>query len=398
MSRKPLIAHVLYRLDTGGMERMLVTVINHTQDHYRHAVICLAGFGTLRHEIESSDVECLSLDKKPGKDWLCHWRLWRVLRRLKPDLVHSYNLGTLDMAPVARLAGVPCVVHAERGRDAEDPTGESRKYRRLRRWMAPFIARYLPVSRDLEGWLLDDVGIDESKVLCISNGIDVRKFAVHSGPVESRPLLGDFAPPGSLLIINVSRLDAVKDQAGLIDAFQALCSREEQAAPHLKLAIVGEGKERVNLESQIAQLGLEDSVRLLGNRQDVPALLSEADIFVLSSIAEGMPGAVLEGMASGLPVVATRVGGVTEIVADGETGSLVDPSDPEALAVALGRYVRDPDLRLQHGRAGRARVERRFSLAAMLSAYSALYDGLTARRTGKQRLHPSVGITEPKES
>ncbi|MGH8117400.1 MAG: glycosyltransferase, partial [Rhodanobacteraceae bacterium] len=349
MNRKPLIVHVMYSLGTGGVERFVVTLVNHTRGRYRHALICLAGFGELRNEIEGDDVVCVSLDKIPGKDWRCYWKLWRTLRALKPDLVHSYNIGTLDLAPIAKLAGVRRVVHAERGRDAADPNGESPRYLYLRRWMSPFVTRYLPVSRDLESWLVNDVGIDPRKVVCIPNGIDTAKFAVPSRPVAARPITGEFAPSGTVLTVSVGRLDAVKDQAGLVDAFDRLCRSGKPTVARLRLAIVGEGSERVNLEAQIATLGLAHQARLFGNRTDVPALLREADVFVLSSIAEGMPGAVLEAMASGLPVVATRVGGTGELVVDGETGMLVAASDPDALAAALNSYVFDEELRLQHG-------------------------------------------------
>lgn len=397
MKTKPLIAHVLYRLDTGGMERFVVTLINNTGGRYRHAIVCLTESGPMQREIADRTVPCLALHKRPGKDWGCYFRFWRALRHLKPDLVHSYNIGALDLAPVARLAGVHRVVHAERGRDVSDPAGENAGYRRLRRWMVPFIARYLPVSRDLESWLLHSVGIDGSKVLCIPNGIDVRKFVDRAGPVEARPLLGDLAPPGTLLIINVGRLDAVKDQVGLIEAFNLLCQRDPQVGAYLRLAIVGEGRERPNLESRIAQLGLADRVRLLGNRGDVPALLGEADVFVLSSVAEGMPGVLLEAMASALPIVATNVGGVSEVVVDGETGTLVVPSDPDTLSAALARYVADPALRRRHGKAGRARVEAHFSLTAMLSSYAALYDGLLAGQARPHQPGATIGIAESGE-
>ncbi|MEO8777913.1 MAG: glycosyltransferase, partial [Rhodanobacter sp.] len=120
MNDKPLIVHVLYGLDTGGMERIIVSLINATCDRYRHAVVALTGFGVMRGEIEHAVTECLSLEKKPGKDWPCYFRLWRALRTLKPDLVQTYNVGTLDLAPVVRLAGIRRLVHAEHGRDATD--------------------------------------------------------------------------------------------------------------------------------------------------------------------------------------------------------------------------------------------------------------------------------------
>ncbi|MGH8233155.1 MAG: TIGR03088 family PEP-CTERM/XrtA system glycosyltransferase [Rhodanobacteraceae bacterium] len=376
MSDKPLIAHVLYRLDTGGMEHMLVKLINHTHPRYRHAVVCLEGYGALRDQIEFADVPCLALNKKPGKDWGCYFRLWRVLRNLNPDLVHTYNIGALDAVPVARLAGVRRVVHAERGRDAADPRGESRKYRLLRRWFLPFIDRYLAVSRDLQDWLIEKVGIPPSRVVCIPNGIDAMPFVAAANQRGARPLLGSFAPPGTVLIGTVGRLDAVKDQAGLISAFRNLCEALPQARESLRLVLVGEGPQRSALESQIARTGLSARILLLGNRRDVAALLVEFDVFVLSSVAEGMPGVLLEAMASGLPVVATVVGGVGEVVVPGVTGTLVPPSDPKALAKALANYVVDTRLRTQHGAGGRGCVMTQFSLQSMVSAYTALYDGL----------------------
>lgn len=379
MKDKPLIAHVLYRLDTGGMERIAVSLINGTKDRYRHAVIVLAGFGPLRLEIEDSVVACVPLDKKPGKDWLCYFRTWRAIRKLKPDLVQTYNIGTLDLAPMVKLAGVRCLVHAEHGRDAGDPTGDIRKHHRMRRWMAPFITRYVAVSVDLKDWLTDRVGIPAPKVMHIPNGIDTAAFAVVREPPTARHLLGGFAPPCTVLVGNVARLDKVKDHAGLLAAFKLL--REELGEQNIdcRLMVAGEGPQRDDLERQIVELGLTESVRLLGNRSDVAALLAECDMFVLSSIAEGMPLTLLEAMAAGLPVVATDVGGVASVVEQGVTGTLVPAGNPRALADALGAYSVDVALRRRHGDAGHARAVARFDLGAMVAAYTQLYDELLGR-------------------
>ena len=393
MSEKPLIAHVLHRLETGGMEQIAVSVINGTREKYRHAVVCLAGFGAMRGRIAGPDVPCVSLGRRPGKDWGCYPRLWTALRRLKPDLVHTYNLGTLDVAPIAWLAGIRQVVHAEHGRDVDDPNGRNRKYRLMRRGLQPFIARFVAVSGDLETWLREDIGIAPAKVARIRNGIDTDRYTSVARPGQPRAALGSFAPPGTLLIVNVARLDAVKDQVGLLTAFRMLRDANPGFAARLRLAIVGEGLERPRIEAEIARQQLGDCVKLLGNRDDVPAILAGSDVFVLSSVAEGIPLTVLEGMAAGLPVVATRVGGVGEVVVDGATGTLVAPSNPVALADALRRYVDDEALRLQHGCAGRDRVEKHFSLPVMLSAYSALYDGLLAGYPSRaRRAREPVGL------
>lgn len=382
MNARPLIAHVLYRLDTGGMEQVLVSVINRTGQRYRHAIICLAGFGAMRERLADASVPCVSLDKRPGKDPGCYWRLWKALRRLRPDLVQTYNLGTLDLAPIARLAGVARVVHAEHGWDVSDPRGENRRYRAMRRWLAPCITRYVAVSADLERWLRVTVGIAPAKLALIPNGIDTARYATAAAARAAhapRPRLGDFAPPGTLVIGTVGRLDAVKDQASLVNAFHLLCAADPAASGRLRLVIVGEGAERARLEALIRELGMQDQVRLLGNRNDVADLLAEFDVFALSSVAEGIPLTVLEAMAAGLPVVATRVGGVGEVVVDGSTGVLVSASNPAALAAALARYVNAPALREQHGRAGQARAAAHFSLGSMVAAYVALYGSLLAR-------------------
>jgi len=397
VSEKPLIAHVLYRLDTGGMEQVAISVINHTATRYRHAVIALAGIGAMRDRITNPAVPCLSLDKKPGKDWGCYFRLWKMLRRLKPDLVQTYNIGTLDVAPVAWFAGVPRVVHAEHGRDVADPDGTNRRYRAMRRWLEPFIARYVAVSADLENWLRESVGIAPAKVVCIPNGIDIERYAGAAGSRELRPLLGAFAPPGTLVVVNVGRLDPVKDQAGLIAAFQLLRDSSAATAARLRLVIVGEGACRNDLETQIARLGVHGQVCLLGDRKDVPEILAECDVFALSSVAEGIPLTLLEAMAAGLPIVATRVGGVAEVVVDGVTGTLVEPSDPAALAHALRGYVENESRRGQRGGAGRQRVEQRFSLPVMLAGYTSLYDEALAKRDHASSSRVSIGFSERRE-
>lgn len=397
MNGKPLIAHVLYRLDPGGMERVMISLINATCDRYRHAVIVLAGFGRLRLEIEDSVVACLSLDKKPGKDWPSYFRFWRMLQKLKPDLVQTYNIGTLDLAPVVRMAGVRRLVHAEHGRDASDPNGDVRKHHRMRRWMAPFITRYVAVSADLEKWLTDRVGVPATKVTHIANGIDTARFATVRGPPPPRRLLGDLAPAGTVLVGNIARLDKVKGHAGLLAAFKLLREQSHASGADCRLFIAGDGPQRSALEHQVLEMGLAQTVRLLGDRADIAELLAECDVFALSSVAEGMPLTLLEAMAAGLPIVATEVGDVALVVEHGATGTLVPAADPVALANAMAAYAADERLRRLHGDAGRSRAEARFSLRAMTSAYESLYDEVLGPRTRVGVSGVASRLTERKE-
>jgi glycosyltransferase involved in cell wall biosynthesis len=174
----------------------------------------------------------------------------------------------------------------------------------------------------------------------------------------------------------VGRLDPVKNQFALLEAVAAL----RQSLPGLRLTVVGDGPLRSALETQADRLGVREGVTFTGARSDTPDLMRAFDIFVLPSLNEGISNTILEAMATGLPVVATRVGGNPELVADGVTGRLYDPGVPGALEAALMPYVTDPALRDAHGRAARERVVQNFSLDAMVNRYVALYDELLADR------------------
>ena len=174
-----LIAHVIHRLDVGGMENGLVNLINHMpSDRYRHAIICLTDATRFEDRIERNDVEVFSLHKRAGHDWGLYVRLWRLFRRLKPDVVHTRNLAALEAVLPAAWAGVPVRIHGEHGRDVEDIDGTKRKYQWLRRVLAPLVHRFIALSQDLESYLLNTVGVpnESSKVVRIINGVDVEKF------------------------------------------------------------------------------------------------------------------------------------------------------------------------------------------------------------------------------
>jgi glycosyltransferase involved in cell wall biosynthesis len=173
----------------------------------------------------------------------------------------------------------------------------------------------------------------------------------------------------------------VKDHASLVDAFLLLRERLPQLRDRLRLAIVGDGPLLAPLRAKVAAAGIADAVWLPGARTDVADILRSLDVFAMSSLAEGTPGSALEAMASGLPVVGTRVGGIPEVIEDGVTGFVVPVSDPAAMAEALARYVADPALARRHGAAGRERVLRKYNMTAMVAAYKSLYDSLCERKT-----------------
>lgn len=376
-NRTFLIAHVVYRLDVGGLENGLVNLINRMQgDRYRHAIVCLTHYTDFRERIQKK-VPVFAMEKREGKDPSLYFRLWRLFRSLQPDIVHTRNLATLEAQLPAFLAGVRYRIHGEHGRDVHDLDNMSRKYRLLRAAFRPLVQRYIPLSRDLQHYLVNDVGVAARKIVPICNGVDADLFRAASDRVDRRTLLPHGFGDGDALVIGtVGRLEAVKDQVTLARAFIELASSHPADRRRLRLVIVGDGSLREKVESEIAGAGLEDQVWFPGKRDDIPQLLRSFDVFVLPSLGEGISNTILEAMATGLPVVATDVGGNGELVRVGDTGFLVPRADPVAMAEALGRYLEDSALRVAHGRSARERVEQEFSIDRMVDRYTRVYDGL----------------------
>jgi len=375
---RPLVVHLVYALGVGGLETLLVDCINRMPD-YRHAVVCLTRYTSFAERISRPDVTLHALGKPPGLGLATHLTFWRLMRRLKPTVLHTYNLAALEYAFTATLAGVPVRIHAEHGRDASDPHGLNPKHNFLRRRLSPFVDRTIPVSEDLDRWLADVVRIPRARTLFIKNGVDTDKFSLQGARAADVPWGAD-----DVVIGTVARVQDVKNHRALVDAFARLRAQLQANDPllaaRIKLAIVGDGPLLPAVREQVASLGLGDAVWLPGARADIAALLHTFAVFALPSLAEGTPVSMLEAMACGLPVVASNVGGIPEVVDDGVQGLLVPVGDVDALTAALARYVQDLLLRARHGQAARARVEERFSMRAMLAAYGALYDGLRRQK------------------
>lgn len=387
MAGRPLVVHLIYRLDFGGLETLLAECINRMpSDRYRHVIVCLTGFTDFAKVITAPDVKIYALEKPPGLAPQIHLKLWRLLRRLRPAILHSYNLAAVEYAFTAALAGVPVRIHAEHGRDAGDPQGINKKHQLLRRALTPFIDTYVAVSQDLQQWLQDFIGVPTHKNLFIPNGVDTDRFTPRVAKAAA------FAPheqwPQDCFVIGtVGRVQNVKNHHGLIDAF--LCLRNllgKEEASRLRLAIVGDGPLLPSIRQRVNEQHLDDVVWLPGSRTDIANIMRTFSVFALPSIAEGTPVTILEAMATGLPIVATQVGGIPEVVEHDVNGLLVPPEDANALAQALLSYFRNPELMRTHGMAGRAAVERQSSVKAMVASYLELYDAL---------LHKKNHIMEP---
>ncbi|KQV59006.1 TIGR03088 family PEP-CTERM/XrtA system glycosyltransferase [Duganella sp. Root336D2] len=386
MNDIPLIVHLTYALDFGGMENLMVERINRMPaERYRHAIVCLTRVNPdFVKRINKAGVAVHTLGKQPGLSLATHGVLWRLLRALQPAVLHTYNFSAIEYAPAALLAGVPVRVNGAHGRDHTDPDGSNRKHNFLRRLMLPFYDVCYANSAAMEQWNRDVIGVPPAKSRMLANGIDAERFRVR-GEREARP----FFNGGEIVIGAVGRVQDVKDHATLMDAFLLLRELLPQQRERLRLAVVGDGPLLQKLRDKAAAAGIADAVWLPGARNDVPDILRSFDVFVMSSIAEGTPGSALEAMASGLPVVGTRVGGIPEVIENGVTGQLVPPSNAPAMAAALKHYVEAPALARRHGQAGRERVLRKYSMQAMVAGYQDMYDSLCERKLKIRKPVPS---------
>jgi glycosyltransferase involved in cell wall biosynthesis len=291
--------------------------------------------------------------------------LIRVIRRVRPDIVHTHSskAGVLGRMAAA-FCRVPAILFTAHGWAFKAETGfRSRLYLQADRLTSRVTDTVICVSETERREGLAARTCRPDRTIVIRNGVDTSLFTVRTHAAVAWPR-----------IMSVGRLKAPKDFGTLL---RALALIEEVP---FSATLLGDGPDRPMLEAQLHELGLDDRVDLAGERDDVPALLAESDCFVLSSTSEGLPISVLEAMASGLPVVATDVGGVHELVEAGATGYLVPPRDPAALAEALRSLLTDVELRRRLGARARATVEERFDVARVRREHASLYRRLVADR------------------
>jgi sugar transferase (PEP-CTERM/EpsH1 system associated) len=397
LGQPPLIAHVIHHLGVGGMENGLVNLINHIPPkRYRHAIICMKGYSDFHRRIRRDSVEIIALNKREGNDLGMYLRLMKALKRLKPDIVHTRNLGTMEGQLVAAAAGVRARVHGEHGRDIFDLHGTNRKYNLLRKVISPFVGKFIAVSRDLESWLINTVGVAPNRISQIYSGVDSVCFHPRSG-MRTATAPDGFLIDDAIVIGSVGRMAAVKDFPNLVRAFLLMLQKEPSASARLRLLIVGDGVDRHPCIDMVRKAGLQDLAWFPGERADIPELMRAMDIFVLPSLGEGISNTILEAMCTGLPVVATRVGGNVELVNEGVTGRLVSPDDPRALADTLLDYYRKPELISIHGKAARSDIESRFTMQAMTAGYVDVYDKVLTGGRANKRHYSSVPSHVQKE-
>lgn len=373
------IVHVIHHLVIGGMENGVVNLINNLPpDRFRHAVVCIEDYlPAFRQRINLADVEVHALHRSTISVYQLRWRLFRLFRRLRPDIVHSRNLSGLDALLPARLAGCK-TVHSEHGFDVGDLQGAAWKPALLRRLHAPLVQHFVCVSRDLRELMIARWGVAPGKVTQIYNGVDTRRF-VAVQPRNRAVLPPAFQLDNLFVVGAVGRLQAIKDQATLLRAFALLLQQQPQWRAWLRLALIGDGPLRETLHGLAAELGIAEFTWFAGARHDLPDLLQAFDLFVLPSLNEGISNTFLEAMASGIPVLATAVGGNVELQDEGVIGASFNPGDVARLANLIAVYAGNPELTRKHGAAARQHALDRFSLQAMLANYQQVYRTLAQK-------------------
>jgi len=357
----------LHSLRIGGAEVLAARLARRLVDQYRFVFVCLDEIGTLGQELQAEGFPVEVLGRRPGIDWKGALRLARFLRREQVDLLHAHQYTPFFYSTLARFFyRRPSILFTEHGRHF--PDHPRRKRIVANRLLLKRRDRVIGVGEAVRRALIGNEGIRAERVAVIYNGVDLAPFQ-RAAPQREAVQHEIGAATGGPVILQVARLDYLKDHATAL----RMLERVVQVRPEARLVLVGDGPEQGKIEALVQQLRLAPYVRFLGLRTDVARLLSAADIFLLSSISEGIPLTLIEAMAAGLPVVATQVGGVAEVVVDGETGLLAPSGDDGALAEKVLRLADSPDLRRDLGVRGRERAQALFSETKMHSGYQRLY-------------------------
>jgi glycosyltransferase involved in cell wall biosynthesis len=359
------IAFCITDIDAGGAERALVQIVTRLDRvRFEPFVFCLSGEGELARPLREAGIAvvCLGARKRHGLSVV--WRLSRLLSKLRPTILQTF----LFHANIAgRLAGkaarIPIIVSGIR---VAEKRGSLRLWMdRATDWM---VSRHVCVSQDVAAFSAARGGLPIGKIRVIPNGVDASVFA-DAAPANLEHV---GIPPGSRTLLFVGRLDPQKGPFVLMAAARELLPRHND----LQVLLVGDGPLAENLQKWIAKENLSDRIHLTGRRNDVPSLMRAAEIFVLPSLWEGLPNVVLEAMAAGIPVVASRVEGISDLLVDDRTGLIVPPNSAPDLVEAIGRLLADPQHAHQMGHSAQQFVRTEFAWDGVVAKYAALYGEL----------------------
>ncbi len=362
------IGFVNYSLGVGGVETLILEISRKLdRSRFQPYIFVFEKNGKLKNEYLHSKIVVCEVDKKKGFDWLLPVKLSKMLKKHNIDIVHTHNPGNwLYGSIAARLTGIP-VVHTEH------TTSDYYNYH-VKRWqaiesiLAKFTHTITAVCENVKKHMVEKSHISSSKIKVIYNAIDVDNFNVE---INKSKLAQDLSLDKNCMIIgSIARFYKNKDHKTLLEAFSVALKR----IPNLCLLLVGDGPLRLEIEKLADDLKIAKNVKFLGNRRDVPEILKIMDVFVLSSIREGLPIALLEAMASGVPVVVTNVDGNSEVVINNETGLTVRMGDSVGLANAILQMLEDNNKARRLACNGQDLIRKKFSLNNMIKQYGQIYE------------------------
>jgi sugar transferase (PEP-CTERM/EpsH1 system associated) len=368
------ICHLLHGLSVGGAEVLAARLARQLHGRFRFVFVCLDELGTLGQRLRDEGFLVEVLGRRSGVDWNCSLRLAGFFRRQRVDLVHAHQYTPFFYGVTARLlARGQGVLFTEHGR--HHPDYPRRKRILTNRILLRRRDRVVGVGQAVRQALIQNEGIPPERVEVIYNGIDLQTFA---NGLEARAALRQEIGAGAndTVILQVARLDYLKDHATAIRTFERVLGRRAGA----RLVLVGEGPERDKIQQLVRDRNLSGRVHFLGLRTDIPALLAAADLFLLTSISEGIPVTLIEAMAAGLPIVSTRVGGVSEVVDDGQTGLLAPSGEDAALSERILELASNREMCREMGQRGRERAAAHFAEKRMHAGYARLYDEMLSRQ------------------
>lgn len=374
--RRIRILHVVDTLGKGGLENGLVNLVRHADPVFEHTVCAIRRLGPNAEPLEAAGARIFCLNEAVASRFQFR-KLAQTIHNGNPDLVHSRNWAAIETVPAGRLARARALVHSEHGLEADSSVQEPRRRRWYRRLAFELADRVLSVSSQLRSLHAERTGFPAERITVIPNGVDSERFQ-PSDAIRKRVRQELGLLPDEFCIGCVGNLSPAKDYPTALrgaEVFGGACGGWRMIA-------IGEGPERSGLEERVrANPALRGRVTFLGTSHRVPELLAAMDVYVLSSVIEGMSNSLLEAMACGLPAIATSVGGNPEVVVDGESGLLFPSGDFRQLAEHLQLLYEKADVRRGMSQKARERVQMAFSIQSMVRHYEDVYKSLTAAAT-----------------
>ena len=365
--KKPIrLMQVTHDLAIGGLQQVVLSLCrNINREKFHVSVLCLRAIGPLAPEIEKLGIKIIALPQRPGKtDYFSFLKVARIFRQENVQVIHTHNTQPLlDGVMGALLSGVTRVVHTDHARQFPDKN----RYMFMEWLMSHFVYKMVGVSKQTQQNLHKYEKIPSRKLMSIENGIDIQRFQIEIDVTLKKKELA--LPDKGQVIGVISRLEKVKGITYLLQAMPQIIER----IPDITLLIVGDGSEMKQLKTQSKQIRIQDHVVFAGSRHDIPEILQVLDLFLLPSLSEGLPLGLLEAMAAGCPVLASKVGGIPSVIENGKNGLLISPGDPEAIRKGILRLLFDEQQRNRFSDTAFQIIAERFSAEQMSRNYEKLY-------------------------